>query len=107
MNSASEIISSMTIASETSPEISRSVSEFERITKENNGAIRRGRPSTLTPQQREERKQIQKIKNRLRNEARRRAHIVLQYRYQNEFETLMETELHNLVVNDERYKIPS
>jgi hypothetical protein len=82
-------------------------SEFERISKENNGVIRRGRPSTLTPQQREERKQIQKIKNRLRNEARRRAHVVLQYRYQNEFNSLMETELQNLVTNDDRYKISS
>lgn len=82
------------------------ISEFERITKQNAGLIRRGRPSTLTPEQKEERKEIQKIKNRLRNEARRRAHIVLQYRYQDEFNTLMEAELVNLQNTDSRYSIP-
>jgi folylpolyglutamate synthase/dihydropteroate synthase len=84
-----------------------SVSEFERITKEKAGAIRRGRPSVLTPEQKEQRREIQKIKNRLRNEARRRAHIVLQYRYEDEFNALMESEFRNLANNDERYRIPS
>jgi len=83
------------------------ISEFERITKQNAGLIRRGRPSVLTPEQKEQRKNVQKIKNRLRNEARRRAHIVLQYRYQDEFNSLMEEELTNLQKKDPRYKIPS
>jgi folylpolyglutamate synthase/dihydropteroate synthase len=81
------------------------ISEFERITKQNAGLIRRGRPSVLTAEQKAERKEIQKIKNRLRNEARRRAHIVLQYRYQEEFTQLMESELQNLQNNDSRYSV--
>jgi hypothetical protein len=77
--------------------------EFERIVQQRQGAARRGRPATLTPEQREERRKAQNAKNRLRNEARRRAYIVLQHRYNEEFQTLLNQELHNLSENDPRY----
>ena len=77
--------------------------EFERIVQQRQGAARRGRPSVLTQEQREERRKAQNAKNRLRNEARRRAHIVLQYRYNDEFQTLLNQELENLSKNDVRY----
>jgi hypothetical protein len=69
--------------------------EFERLINET-GAIRRGRPATLTPEQKAARREEQKRKNRIRNEARRRAHLVLQHRYNDEFRTLMNEELQNL-----------
>lgn len=77
--------------------------EFERIVQQRQGAARRGRPSVLTQEQREERRKAQNAKNRLRNEARRRAHIVLQYRYSDEFQALLNQELENLSKNDPRY----
>lgn len=77
--------------------------EFERIVQQREGASRRGRPSVLTQEQREERRKAQNAKNRLRNEARRRAHIVLQYRYNDEFQLLLNQELENLSHNDSRY----
>ena len=77
--------------------------EFERIVAQRQGAARRGRPVTLTPEQREERRKAQNAKNRLRNEARRRAYIVLQHRYNEEFQTLLSQELQNLAENDPRY----
>lgn len=77
--------------------------EFERIVQQRQGAARRGRPSVLTQEQREERRKAQNAKNRLRNEARRRAHIVLQYRYNEEFQSLLNQELDNLSKNDPRY----
>ena len=77
--------------------------EFERIVQQRQGAARRGRPSVLTQEQREERRKAQNAKNRLRNEARRRAHIVLQYRYNDEFQSLLNQELANLSKNDPRY----
>lgn len=57
------------------------------------GAIRRGRPTDLTDEQRAQRKEEQKQKTRIRNEARRRAHIVLQHKYTDEYEQLLEAEL--------------
>jgi len=57
------------------------------------GAIRRGRPSTLTAEQKAQRKEEQKRKTRIRNEARRRAHLVLQHRYNAEYQTLLDQEL--------------
>jgi hypothetical protein len=77
--------------------------EFERIVQQRQGATRRGRPTVLTPEQREERRKAQNAKNRLRNEARRRAYIVLQYRYSEEFQSLLNQELENLSNNDPRY----
>jgi quinolinate synthase len=57
------------------------------------GAIRRGRPSDLSDEQRAQRKEEQKRKTRIRNEARRRAHIVLQHKYTEEYEQLLAAEL--------------
>jgi hypothetical protein len=80
------------------------MTEFEKIAKNREGmGVRRGRPSTLTPVEKAERKVVQNAKNRLRNEARRRAHIVLQYRYSMEFQQLLQEELDNLSNNDPRY----
>jgi len=69
--------------------------EFEQLIS-SKGAIRRGRPATLTPEQKAARREEQKRKNRIRNEARRRAHMVLQHRYADEFTALMNDELDNL-----------
>jgi len=77
--------------------------EFERIQEMRLGGARRGRPSVLTPEQKEERKKAQNAKNRLRNEARRRAYLVLQYRYENEFNETFQQELQNLKNKDPRY----
>jgi hypothetical protein len=78
--------------------------EFEKLASSPNG-IRRGRISRLTEEQKAQRAEQTKTKNRLRNEARRRAHIVLQHRYKSEFEELMQNELDNLAKKDTRYKI--
>lgn len=78
--------------------------EFEKLAT-SSGKMRRGRVSRLTPEQKQHKAQETKAKNRLRNEARRRAHIVLQYRYQAEFEQLLQSEMENLAKNDERYRI--
>lgn len=83
------------------------MTEFERIASERKSGTRSERPSRLTPAQKAERKALQETKNRLRNEARRRAHIVLQYRYGTEFQSLLEQELDNLVKNDPKYAIIS
>ena len=80
-------------------------SEFEKII-QTKGTTRRGRPAYLTPAQKEHRKAVQMIKNRKRNEARRRAYIVLQNRYEAEFNTLMSDELSNLD-GDPRYALPA
>jgi hypothetical protein len=77
--------------------------EFERIVQQRQGGARRGRPSVLTQEQREERRKAQNAKNRLRNEARRRAYVVLQHRYNEEFQALLNQELENLSNNDPRY----
>jgi hypothetical protein len=77
--------------------------EFERIVQQRQGAARRGRPAVLTDAQREERRKAQNAKNRLRNEARRRAYVVLQHRYSEEFQSLLNQELENLAKNDPRY----
>lgn len=80
--------------------------EFEKLISGPTG-MRRGRISRLTPEQKAIRAEETKTKNRLRNEARRRAHIVLQYRYQQEFEELLQSEMTNLMKNDSRYQISS
>lgn len=77
--------------------------EFEKLASSPNG-IRRGRVSRLTPEERMAKSREAKARNRLRNEARRRAHIVLQYRYREEFEQLLETELANLTKTEVRSK---
>ena len=50
---------------------------------------RRGR-TPLTPDERERRRQVQRERNRLRNEARRRALLVLQHRYEGEYSSILE-----------------
>lgn len=79
------------------------MTEFEKLVQQRQGATRRGRPSTLTAEQKAERRAQANAKNRLRNEARRRAHIVLQYKYNEEFNRLLADELKNLSKNDPRY----
>lgn len=79
------------------------LTEFEKLQQQREGGARRGRPSTLTPEQKAERKKAANAKNRLRNEARRRAHIVLQYKYSEEFARLLQDEMKNLSKNDPRY----
>lgn len=79
--------------------------EFERLST-TKGAIRRGRPVTLTPEQKAARRAEQQRKNRIRNEARRRAHMVLQHRYADEFRSLMNEELDNLS-SSEKYSSTS
>lgn len=76
--------------------------EFEKLASSPN-KMKRGRVSRLTPEQKKAKQEETRAKNRLRNEARRRAHIVLQYRYMEEFEELLKSELDNLMNNDERY----
>lgn len=53
---------------------------------------KRGR-KPLPPEIKAERLEIQKEKNRLRQEARRRASLILQRRYENEFDSLYKQEL--------------
>lgn len=76
--------------------------EFEKLASSPSG-MRRGRISRLTPEQKAHKAAETKKKNRLRNEARRRAHIVLQYRYNEEFQQLLESEMQNLIKTDKRY----
>lgn len=57
-----------------------------------NTKSKRGR-KPLPPEIKAERLEIQREKNRLRQEARRRAALVLQRRYNDEFETLYKAEL--------------
>lgn len=71
--------------------------EFEKLVSEPFG-IRRGR-KVRTEEERAARTLETKAKMRLRNEARRRAHMVLQYRYENEFKELMQEEFINLSKN--------
>lgn len=77
--------------------------EYEKLMS-TKGAIKRGRPSTLTPEQKAERKAEQQRKTRLRNEARRRAHLVLQHKYEEEYSHLVNQELVNLS-KEERYAV--
>ena len=80
---------------------------FEKMINQSTSGVRRGRPTVLTPEQKELRKQRAKVQNRLRQEARRRAFVVLQMRYSEEFDALMAEELQNLSQNDNRYKVPA
>ena len=81
------------------------MTEFQKLTAKGTG-IRRGRPATLTSSQKRHRKEVAKIKNRLRNEARRRANTVLQTRYPEEFEEIMASE-YAALKGESRYHIPS
>lgn len=60
-----------------------------------------GRP-TLSPEEKARRKEIQKREMRRRAEARRRAYIVLQHKYEEEFKELFNDEYRNLD-NDTRF----
>jgi len=73
--------------------------EYEKLMS-GGGAIKRGRPSILTPEQKAQRKEEQKRKTRIRNEARRRAHLVLQHKYEEEYNHLVNQELVNLGKSD-------
>lgn len=70
--------------------------EFEKLSSRPNG-IKRGRSTRLSDAERAQRAAETKAKMRIRNEARRRAHMVLQYRYESEFQELMQSELNNLI----------
>jgi hypothetical protein len=61
------------------------VSEYSKL---KNKGIRRGRPR-LSEEEKIERKQL----NTIRQEARRRAHLVLQHRHQDEYIEIFEEEL--------------
>jgi hypothetical protein len=69
--------------------------EYEKLMS-SGSAIKRGRPATLTPEQKAARREEQKRKTRLRNEARRRAHLVLQHKYEEEYNHLVNQEIVNL-----------
>lgn len=80
--------------------------EFEKLASGPNG-MRRGRISRMTPEQKARKAEETRARNRLRNEARRRAHIVLQHRYKSEFDELLATELENLEKREKREKAKS
>ena len=67
-----------------------STTEYQKLL--NNKQVgRRGR-TPLTPEERESRRQVQRERNRLRNEALRRALLVLQHRYEGEYSSILEQE---------------
>lgn len=55
-----------------------------------------GRPA-LSPEEKARRKEIQKQETRVRQEARRRAYLVLQHKYEDEFAQIFKEEYINLV----------
>ena len=64
------------------------------------GVISRGRSKRkMTPQQLREREERTRIANRQRQEARRRASIILQKTYKDEFDDLYQRELQELKAN--------
>lgn len=71
-----------------------STSEYRTIVSSTNR--RRGRPR-LTEEERAIRAEQRKEANRLKQEARRRAAIVLQHRHQDEFQNLLRTEYDALI----------
>ena len=72
-----------------------STTEYQKLL--NNKQVgRRGR-TPLTPEERESRRQVQRERNRLRNEARRRALLVLQHRYEGEYSSILEQEFAALI----------
>jgi hypothetical protein len=62
---------------------------------------RMGRPA-LDPQEKERRHEIQKAENRRRAEARRRAYLVLQHKYEDEFKTIFNEE-YSALESDKRF----
>ena len=62
---------------------------------------RMGRPA-LDPLEKERRREVQKAENRRRAEARRRAYLVLQHTYEDEFKKAFEEEYKNLA-DDARF----
>jgi len=71
------------------PKETKLMSEYNKL---KNKGLGRGRPA-LKPEEREQRKEI----NAKKQEARRRAHIVLQHRYLDEYEKVFSTELKELM----------
>ena len=65
------------------------MSEYNKL---KNKGLGRGRPA-LKPEEREQRKEL----NSKRQEARRRAHIVLQHRYADDYEKIFTAELKELM----------
>jgi hypothetical protein len=70
------------------PKEINNMSEYSKL---KNKGLGRGRPA-LKPEEREQRKEF----NAKRQEARRRAHIVLQHRYAEEYEKIFSAELKEL-----------
>ena len=67
-------------------------SKYEQMKK--SGQVRRGRrPADLTDAERVEHEEAKKTANRLRQEARRRALLVLEHQYKEEFNDLYRSEL--------------
>jgi hypothetical protein len=66
------------------------MSEYKQIISDPNNSKRGRKP--LPPAEKARRVELQKQKNRLRQEARRRASMVLQHRYADEFESLYKAE---------------
>jgi hypothetical protein len=66
------------------------MTEYQSIISDKTKSKRGRKP--LTPEIKAQRLEIQKQKNRLRQEARRRASMVLQHRYAEEFEALYKAE---------------
>lgn len=64
--------------------------EYQKLV-QNQRVGKRGR-QPLDPAEKERRLAAQREKNRLRNEARRRALIVLQHRYEGEYQSLLQAE---------------
>ena len=70
-------------------------SKYEQMKK--SGAVRRGRrPLEMTDEERTVHEEAKKTANRQRQEARRRALIILQKNYKNEFDDLYQSELQEI-----------
>jgi hypothetical protein len=75
----------------------RSYSELKQA-----GEVKRGRKKTkLTAKEIAERKERENLANRQRQEARRRAAMVLQHNYREEFSELYQRELANIQANED------
>lgn len=70
------------------------MTEYQTIISDKTKSKRGRKP--LTPEIKAQRLEIQKQKNRLRQEARRRASMVLQHRHAEEFEALYKAEFANI-----------
>lgn len=70
------------------------MTEYQQIIADKTKSKRGRKP--LAPEEKARRVEVQKEKNRLRQEARRRASLVLQHRYADEFEALYKVEFANI-----------